>query len=98
MAARLGLSVFATAATASAVLAVCLAAPALATPSTHVNWKETWAGLRRIDYQGMLVIEAFGQGLPGLAAATKIWRRMFVDEDQVAREGLAFMKRSWESR
>jgi hypothetical protein len=42
MAARLGLSVFATAATASAVLAVCLAAPALATPSTHVNWKETW--------------------------------------------------------
>ncbi len=63
-----------------------------------VNWKETWAGLRKIDYQGLLVIEAFGQGLPGLAAATKIWRRMFVDEDQLAREGLAFMKQSWELR
>jgi D-psicose/D-tagatose/L-ribulose 3-epimerase len=63
-----------------------------------VNWKETWEGLKGIDYKGMLVIEAFGQGLPGLAAATKIWRRMFVDEDQLAREGLAFMKKSWEAR
>ena len=63
-----------------------------------VNWKETWAGLRKIDYRGMLVIEAFGQGLPGLAAATKIWRRMFVDEEALAREGLAFMKQSWESQ
>jgi D-psicose/D-tagatose/L-ribulose 3-epimerase len=62
-----------------------------------VNWKETWDGLKRIDYQGMLVIEAFGQGLPGLAAATKIWRRMFVDEETLAREGLAFMKKSWEA-
>ena len=63
-----------------------------------VHWKETWAGLRNINSRGMLVIEAFGQGLPGLAAATKIWRRMFVDEDQLAREGLAFMKESWEAR
>ena len=63
-----------------------------------VDWATTWAELRRIDYRGQLVIEAFGQGLPGLAAATKIWRRMFVDEEQLAREGLAFMKSSWESR
>jgi D-psicose/D-tagatose/L-ribulose 3-epimerase len=63
-----------------------------------VNWKDTWAGLKKINYPGILVIEAFGQGLPGLAAATKIWRRMFVDEDQVAREGLAFMKQSWDGR
>jgi D-psicose/D-tagatose/L-ribulose 3-epimerase len=62
-----------------------------------VHWKETWAGLKKIDYGGMLVIEAFGQGLPGLAAATKIWRRMFEDEEKLAREGLDFMKRSWDS-
>jgi D-psicose/D-tagatose/L-ribulose 3-epimerase len=61
-----------------------------------VNWKETWAGLKRIRYPGMLVIEAFGQGLPGLAAATKIWRRMFEEEETLARDGLAFMKKSWE--
>jgi len=63
-----------------------------------VNWAETWTGLKRINYQGMLVIEAFGQGLPGLAAATKIWRRMFVEEETLARDGLAFMKQSWEGR
>jgi len=63
-----------------------------------VNWAETWAGLKKIDYAGMLVVEAFGQGLPGLAAATKIWRRMFEDEDKLAGDSLAFMKRSWENK
>ena len=42
MAARLALSVFATAATASAVLAVSVALPAVAAPSARVDWKETW--------------------------------------------------------
>jgi len=61
-----------------------------------VNWPETWAALQKIRYGGMLVVEAFGQGLPGLAAATKIWRRMFEEEEKLAAEALAFMKRSWE--
>ena len=60
-----------------------------------VNWRETFAGFKKIDYGGMLVIEAFGQGLPALAAATKIWRRMFEDEEKLAKEGLAFMKKMW---
>jgi len=38
------------------------------------------------------VIEAFGLALPELAAATRIWRRMFDNELQLAREGLAFIK------
>jgi D-psicose/D-tagatose/L-ribulose 3-epimerase len=38
------------------------------------------------------MIEAFGLALPELAAATKIWRRMFQSEEQLARDGLAFMK------
>ena len=38
------------------------------------------------------MIEAFGLALPELAAATKIWRRMFESEEQLARDGLAFMK------
>ena len=61
-----------------------------------VNWRETWTGLKKIRYGGMLVVEAFGQGLPGLAAATKIWRRMFETEEKLAQDALAFMKRSWE--
>jgi D-psicose/D-tagatose/L-ribulose 3-epimerase len=62
-----------------------------------VNWAESWKHLKRIDYQGHLVIEAFGQGLPALAAATKIWRKMFPNELQLAKDGLEFMKRSWEA-
>ena len=47
---------------------------------------------RQIGYDGWLMIEAFGLALPELAAATKIWRRMFSSEEQLARDGLAFMK------
>ncbi|HEX7898474.1 MAG TPA: sugar phosphate isomerase/epimerase [Planctomycetota bacterium] len=60
-----------------------------------VNWAETWKALKAVNFKGQLVIEAFGQGLPALAAATKIWRKMFKDEETLAREGLAFMKKSW---
>ena len=60
-----------------------------------VNWAETRKALKGIGYKGQLVIEAFGQGLPALAAATKIWRRMFEDEEKLAQEGLAYMKKSW---
>lgn len=38
------------------------------------------------------MIEAFGLALPELAAATRIWRRMFDSELGLAEEGLAFMK------
>lgn len=61
-----------------------------------VQWKETFAALKKVNYSGFLTIEAFGQGLPALAAATKIWRKMFDDEELLAEEGLAFMKQSWE--
>ncbi|MEZ6113841.1 MAG: sugar phosphate isomerase/epimerase family protein [Pirellulaceae bacterium] len=63
------------------------------TPGTgHVHWQENFDTLREINYDGWLMIEAFGLALPELAAATKIWRRMFVDEMQLSRDGLAFMK------
>jgi D-psicose/D-tagatose/L-ribulose 3-epimerase len=57
-----------------------------------VAWAETFDALREINYDGMLMIEAFGLALPEIAAATKIWRRMFRSEEQLARDGLAFMK------
>lgn len=58
----------------------------------NVNWKATFQGLQQIGYDGWLVIEAFGMALPELAAATKIWRRMFRDELELAEHGLHFMK------
>ena len=39
-----------------------------------------------------MVVEAFGLALPNLVAATKIWRRMYKDERQLAVDALKFMQ------
>jgi len=57
-----------------------------------VRWDETFNALRDINYDGWLVVEAFGLALPEIAAATKIWRRMYTSEEQLAKDALAFMK------
>lgn len=64
----------------------------------NVRWKENFDALREVGYDGWMTIEAFGLALPELAAATKIWRRMFASEEQLARDGLAFMKAEVASR
>ncbi|MCU0982950.1 MAG: sugar phosphate isomerase/epimerase [Pirellulaceae bacterium] len=58
----------------------------------NVRWAENFDTLHQVGYDGWYTIEAFGLALPELVAATKIWRRMFQSEEQLARDGLAFMK------
>lgn len=62
----------------------------------HVDWATTFKTLKETKYNGWLVVEAFGLALPDIAAATKIWRRMFPSEEYLARNALAFMKKNWE--
>lgn len=57
-----------------------------------VRWDESFDAITAAGYDGWLVIEAFGLALPEIAAATKIWRRMYKDEITLATEGLNFMK------
>lgn len=57
-----------------------------------VKWNENFDGLKAIGYDGWMMVEAFGLALPEIAAATKIWRRMYQSEEQLARDALAFMK------
>lgn len=57
-----------------------------------VRWDENFDAIVKSGYDGWLVIEAFGLALPEIAAATKIWRRMYKDEITLATEGLNFMK------
>jgi len=61
-----------------------------------VNWDASFAALKEVGYDGWMMIEAFGLALPELAAATKIWRRMFPTEEHLATKGLEFMKTRWE--
>ena len=57
-----------------------------------VKWCETFDALHQVGYNDLLVVEAFGLALPEIAAATKIWRRMYESEEQLSRDALAFMK------
>ena len=58
----------------------------------NVRWKLNFDTLKEVGYDGWMVVEAFGLALPELAAATKIWRRMYESEEQLAKDGLKFMK------
>jgi D-psicose/D-tagatose/L-ribulose 3-epimerase len=62
----------------------------------NIPWDITFDTLKTMGYEGWLMVEAFGLALPELAAATKIWRKMYDSEEQLARDALAFMKRQWE--
>ncbi|MFN3149668.1 sugar phosphate isomerase/epimerase family protein [Bremerella sp.] len=64
-----------------------------ATPgSGHIDFDTNFNALKEVGYDGWMVVEAFGLALPEIAAATKIWRKMFDTELQLAKDGLAFMK------
>ena len=65
--------------------------------SGGVDWDTSFAALKEVGYEGWMVVEAFGLALPDLAAATKIWRRMYESEQQLATDALAFMKSRWEA-
>jgi D-psicose/D-tagatose/L-ribulose 3-epimerase len=56
-----------------------------------VAWDATFEALRDIGYDGWLTVEAFGNFLANLAAATKIWRPLFDSEEQLAAEAHAFL-------
>ena len=58
----------------------------------NVRWPENFDTLREIGYDNVMVIEAFGLALEKLVPATKIWRRMYESEKQLAGDGLKFMK------
>jgi D-psicose/D-tagatose/L-ribulose 3-epimerase len=64
----------------------------------NVRWKDNFDTFKEVGYNGWMVVEAFGLALPELAAATKIWRRMYQSEEQLARDALAFMKRETAAR
>jgi D-psicose/D-tagatose/L-ribulose 3-epimerase len=65
--------------------------------SGHVHWDETFRALRKVGYDGWMVIESFGRALPDLAAATKVWRDLFPSAEEVYTKGLQLIKEKWKA-
>ena len=58
----------------------------------QVHWDAVFGALAAVGYDGWLSIEAFGTGLPEIAKATSIWRRMYDTEEQLAADGFRFLR------
>lgn len=64
------------------------------TPGTgHVAWKEVAAALKKVNFDGALVIESFSTEVKEIARAAAVWRPLAPTADGLAKDGLAFLKK-----
>jgi D-psicose/D-tagatose/L-ribulose 3-epimerase len=61
--------------------------------SGHVPWDDVAAALQAIGYDGPIVIESFTAKVKSIARAAAIWRALAPTQDDLARDGLAFLRR-----
>ena len=61
----------------------------------QVNWNETFKMLKDINYDSWLVIESFSADVPDFAAGINVWRNYASSRDEIAEEGLKFIKKMW---
>jgi len=63
------------------------------TPGTgQVHWDAALGALRESGYDGWVTIESFATGIVDLCRAACIWRPIYESADQLARQGLAFLR------
>ena len=53
--------------------------------------------LKAANYSHWISVEAFGQALPDIAAATKIWRPLFTSESQLVKDAIQLIRQAWTS-
>lgn len=61
--------------------------------SKNIPWDDFFGGIKEINYNGWLTIEAFGQYLPDLAAAARIWRQIFDSPEELSQKGIDFIRK-----
>lgn len=62
--------------------------------SDHIDWKPIVAALKKVKYQGDVVIESFTTDVKVIARAAAIWRRIEPTRDEIATKGLKFLKKT----
>ena len=60
----------------------------------HINWPPIVAALKKIKYNGDVVIESFTTDVKVIARAAAIWRRIEPTTDEIAVKGLKFLKKA----
>lgn len=60
--------------------------------SGHIDWREVFQALQKINYDGWLTIEGFGFSLGALSAAASIWRDLAPTPNSIAFEGVRFLR------
>jgi len=63
----------------------------------HVDWSGVLGALKAINYDGDVVIETFSADNDTIARAVSIWIRRFDTPDQLALEGLGFLRKAWDN-
>jgi len=59
--------------------------------SGQVNWKEVYATLKEINYDGWVTIEAFSRIVPDFANAINVWRN-YATAEEIYEQGYQFIK------
>jgi D-psicose/D-tagatose/L-ribulose 3-epimerase len=63
----------------------------------QIDFDAVFRAARAEGYDGWVTVEAFGAGLPELAAATRVWRPLFPDFETLFAESIAFIRAQWAS-
>jgi D-psicose/D-tagatose/L-ribulose 3-epimerase len=64
----------------------------------HTDWKSIAEALKAIRFDGVVVIESFTTDVKVIARAAAIWRRIEPTRDEIAVNGLKFLKRTLKAR
>ncbi|OYW99999.1 MAG: isomerase [Rhizobiales bacterium 32-66-8] len=61
----------------------------------QIDFGAVFSAVRATGYDGWVTLEAFGAGLPELAAATRVWRPLFPDFETLFAESIGFIRGQW---
>lgn len=63
----------------------------------QIDFAAVFRAAKATGFDGHIVVEAFGSGVPELAAATRVWRPLFPDFETLFSESHDFIRRTWEA-
>ncbi|AML51719.1 sugar phosphate isomerase/epimerase family protein [Falsihalocynthiibacter arcticus] len=61
----------------------------------QIDFSSVFSAVKAQGFDGHVVVEAFGAGVPELAAATRVWRPLFPDLETLIRQSHSFVRDAW---